>query len=133
MAHRGLNLLLAAPFVLTSTPHALCMCPHMPANSRTARPMCPHCRVKHPTPANQPDRPCQCGACEEMHAVPPGGAVQPAALTHAPLFHVAPDLAAMTAVVETCHLPEKGWAVEPPGSPTGAGRALTIFLGHLLF
>jgi hypothetical protein len=132
MAHRGLNLLLAVGLLFTSTPRAMCLCSHSASAAPRAKVRsCPFCGGQA-TPQHQPGKPCQCGACEVIQAVPPGGAVDVPAPVHASaLVDLALDAPATAAAA--CHVPEKGWAAQPPGSPQGAGRALTIFLGHLLF
>jgi hypothetical protein len=135
--YRLLNLALAATMFWTSIPCALCACGQHAAATTTKQvvPTCPRCGGHRSAPAEQQQRPhqdtCRCGGCEMVQALPPGAAATVLAPADGTSFdHLAPAVA--IAPVAVCHLPEKGSAAEPPGTPTASGRALAIFLGHLL-
>jgi hypothetical protein len=137
--HRLLTLALAVGMFWTNIPYALCACGQH-ATAATAAPKqlvrtCPRCGGHRSAPAdqypNQGQKPCQCGACEVTQALPPTAAATVLSPTDASSVD---QLAAAVAFVlpAVCHLPEKGSAADPPGTPTASGRALTIFLGRLL-
>ena len=132
MMHHGLRIALAAVMLWTGIPHALCPCGHASAAvRRTAPPACPHCRPNHARPPSGHEKPCQCGACEVIQAVPPGEAVA----VVAPALNAwdgPPAVDTPTLLPPLVSASEEGWAAHPPGSATGAGRVLPIFLGHLL-
>jgi hypothetical protein len=129
---RAVNMVLATGLLLSGTPHLLCPCAMAaPATQPVAKPVCPHCQHQSAPKHDPGKQSCDCGACEVMQAVSPGGAVHVAPPAHWSVLHVA--LYTLLPAVARCHPLPEGWAVEPPGSPHGSGRALTIFLGHLLF
>lgn len=150
MLRSGLNLLLAAGMLVASIPHALCPCDHRSPDHGSARqeaacqfaamtpesaPVCPHCRhCRGPAPPQSvplrgPLGPCTCGACEVIPSVPPSSAVAvppPEGCHYAMALEAVPGMPAISAG------PEEGWATGPPDLRSSAGRAIPIFLGHLL-
>ena len=131
MYRRGLNLALAVAMLVASIPHALCACEHATAGNRVKAPACPFCHVHPMAPKPySPHERCPCGACEVIPAVPSATAVSvpsPAPSTDHAVLDLLPSLdAAFIFRAE----PRAARSVGPSAY---AGRAIPIFLGHLLF
>jgi len=130
--HNCLRTLLIAGLLAGCFPQAFCFCGRGAALGQRVAPMCPCCRLHKTAPAhNQRPTRCCCDEVREISAVPPGAAVAVPALALSGHVHQA-DAVATSVSWAICHLPERGTAAGPPGSIAGPGRALPIFLGHLL-
>lgn len=131
MFRRGMNIALAVTMLIVGTPHALCMCKRASAAQGAVVRKCPHCRPKPGAPTGCPLNGCKCGACEVIPGAPPVQAVAVPQPDRSPLDAVAHDL--LPIEVAVCLEREEGRAAGPPTLPATAGRAIPIFLGHLLF
>jgi hypothetical protein len=129
---RPVRVLLVLCLLAMNCPEAFCCCgPRGGVAGRTAA-KCPFCRVT-PTAPLQKQRPtsCCCDTCRAILGVPPGPAVSVPA--PAPSGYLADLAAALAALPLAACLPvEEGRALGPPGFHESPGRAIPIFLGHLL-
>ena len=130
MIRRGLNLTLALAVLIVSTPHALCMCKPVSETKTGVVRKCPHCRPIAPAPGGCPVKSCKCGTCEVIPSVPPAEVV--AAPRPSDSSIQGPAIEALPAFQTACLAHEEGWAAGPPVLSMTAGRAIPIFLGHLL-
>ncbi|MGO8688829.1 MAG: hypothetical protein ACLQLG_04290 [Thermoguttaceae bacterium] len=129
--HKWLCATLAVLMLAANFPEAFCFCN---SGARGHAPACPRCCCHRARPASAPDqgsKPCCCQVSKAIRAVPPPAAISAPALTFGGYFQP-PAAVAASLPWAICRLPEIARVAGPPGSSEGAGRALPIFLGHLL-
>ncbi len=132
--HKWLCATLAVCLLAANFPEAFCFCNSAAAGARGLAAACPRCCAHRARPTSAPDqgsKPCCCQVSKAIRAVPPPAATSAPALAFGGYFHP-PAAVAASLPWAICRLPEIARVAGPPGSSEGAGRALPVFLGHLL-